>query len=96
MTVSDGRNRFIVERHEYDGPHVHAQATCKRFLEACEQAQISLPQKNFTLSYETYIPRQAGLSGSSAIICAALNCLLDFYSVADRSNVLFTACELLL
>ena len=39
---------------------------------------------NFTLTYETSIPRQAGLSGSSAIVCAALNCLLDFYDVADQ------------
>lgn len=82
------KNSFTGEKgHECEGQHVYAQATCKRFLDACEQAQISLPQKNFTLSYETYIPRQAGLSGSSAIICAALNCLFDFYSVADRSDV---------
>ncbi|CAL8464332.1 g3867 [Coccomyxa elongata] len=47
----------------YSGGVRLLKATCKRFLDACEQAQISLPQKNFTLSYETYIPRQAGLSG---------------------------------
>ena len=46
---------------------------------------MALPQRgNFTLAYETSIPRQAGLSGSSAIVCAALNCLLDFYGIANR------------
>lgn len=30
---------------------------------------------------------QAGLSGSSAIVCAALNCLLDFYEVRHLVKV---------
>lgn len=30
---------------------------------------------------------QAGLSGSSAIVCAALNCLLDFYEVRHLIKV---------
>lgn len=65
------------------------QAICKRFLEACRERNISLPQeKYFNLSYDTNIPRQSGLSGSSAIICAALNCLLEFYGVEDRSGIL--------
>ncbi|EIE18683.1 ribosomal protein S5 domain 2-like protein [Coccomyxa subellipsoidea C-169] len=72
----------------YSGGIRLLKAICKKFLEACEQRQIRLPAgKNFTLSYETNIPRQAGLSGSSAIVCAALNCLLDFYGVADRFPV---------
>jgi glucuronokinase len=61
-----------------------AQAICKQFLEACEKRQIGLPHKNFTLSYDTNIPRQAGLSGSSAIVCAALNCLIEYYDVGSR------------
>ncbi|KAJ6423969.1 hypothetical protein OIU84_024863 [Salix udensis] len=43
--------------------------------------------ENFTLSYDTNIPRQTGLSGSSAIVCAALNCLLDFYRVRHLVKV---------
>lgn len=56
------------------------QATAKVFYEWCTSNGVPLPlERNFTLSYDTSIPRQAGLSGSSAICCAALNCLLRFY-----------------
>ncbi|KAI6681601.1 hypothetical protein NL676_035482 [Syzygium grande] len=49
------------------------------------------------LSYETSIPCQTGLSGSSAIVCAASNCLRDFYNVRHlvkvevRSNLMLNA-----
>jgi galactokinase len=46
------------------------QALCKRFHDHCSKAGLQLPPKGFRLSYDTNIPRQAGLSGSSAIICA--------------------------
>lgn len=59
-------------------------AMCKRFTEHCQEHNISLSPKGFTLQYGTNIPRQAGLSGSSAIACAALNCLMQYYSIADR------------
>ncbi|KAK9156322.1 hypothetical protein Sjap_003802 [Stephania japonica] len=47
----------------------------------CKDNEIKLHGGNFTLSYDTNIPRQTGLSGSSAIVCAALSSLLDFYKV---------------
>ena len=52
------------------------QAMVKAFYEWCLQKRIDLPpDRNFTLSYSTNIPRQAGLSGSSAICCAGeLSC----------------------
>ncbi|KAL5793268.1 hypothetical protein ACOSP7_001862 [Xanthoceras sorbifolium] len=56
-------------------------AICKVFNNYCKDNNIDLHKRNFTLSYDTNIPRQTGLSGSSAIVCAALNCLLDFYKV---------------
>ncbi|KAL8160120.1 hypothetical protein V2J09_001657 [Rumex salicifolius] len=62
-------------------------AICKVFWRYCQQNNIDLPAQNFTLSYETNIPRQTGLSGSSAIVCAALNCLLDFYKVRHLIKV---------
>jgi galactokinase len=46
------------------------QALCKRFHAHCSKSGLQLPAKGFYLSYDTNIPRQAGLSGSSAIICA--------------------------
>ncbi|KAM3296334.1 hypothetical protein ACQJBY_038585 [Aegilops geniculata] len=62
-------------------------AICRIFHNHCKQSGIALEDKNFTLSYDTNIPRQAGLSGSSAIVCAALSCLLDFYGVRDKIRV---------
>lgn len=70
-----------------------------RFFEHCRQRGISLPPStpNFQLSYTTTIPRQRGLSGSSAIAAAALNCLLRHYSleaavpVADRPQLVLAA-----
>ena len=63
---------------------------CKRFAEYCQENGISLSLKGFTLQYDINIPRQAGLSGSSAIACATLSCLLQHYNVADRCSLLHT------
>ncbi|KAG1680374.1 hypothetical protein FOA52_015465 [Chlamydomonas sp. UWO 241] len=61
------------------------QATAKVFFEWCERTGTHLPSSsNFTLSYNSDIPRQAGLSGSSAICAATLACLLRFYGLGDR------------
>ncbi|GFZ19055.1 glucuronokinase G [Actinidia rufa] len=62
-------------------------AVCKVFYNYCRDNKIDLQGGNFTLSYDTNIPRQSGLSGSSAIVCAALNCLLDFYNVRHLIKV---------
>ncbi|OMO59324.1 hypothetical protein CCACVL1_24922 [Corchorus capsularis] len=62
-------------------------AICKVFYKHCKDNEINLQPGNFTLSYDTNIPRQTGLSGSSAIVCAALNCLLDFYNVRHLIKV---------
>ena len=59
------------------------QAACKRFNDHCRDHGWVLPpgRDDFTLSYDTNIPRQAGLSGSSALACAALQCLFAHYGV---------------
>ncbi len=47
------------------------QATVKVVYDWCLEKMIELPKdRNFTLSYTSNIPRQTGLSGSSAICCA--------------------------
>ena len=40
-------------------------------------------------SYDTTIPRQVGLSGSSSIIIATLRSLMKYYSVPVRTAVLY-------
>lgn len=71
-------------RDGYQGGIVLLQATCKRFHEYCAERHLVLPSRNFTLSYDTNIPRQVGLAGSSAIITATLRCLLHFFEVSDE------------
>jgi glucuronokinase len=51
---------------------------------------------DFELAYDTNIPRQAGLSGSSGIVCAALNCLLQYYRVPGGAIPLRERPELVL
>lgn len=59
-------------------------AMVKRLHCHCSEHGIALdPSKGFYLAYSTTIPRQRGLSGSSAIACAALNCLLAHYQLED-------------
>ncbi|XP_010550164.1 PREDICTED: glucuronokinase 1-like isoform X2 [Tarenaya hassleriana] len=62
-------------------------AICKVFRNYCKENGIVIHEGNFSLSYDTNIPRQTGLSGSSAIVCAALSCLLDFYNVRHLIKV---------
>ncbi len=56
-------------------------ATIKKFCEYCEDNKIKLSNKNFTLQYQSSIPRQVGLAGSSAIITATMKGLMKFYNV---------------
>lgn len=59
-------------------------ASCKRFFEYCRDADIPLRDANFTITYDTDIPRQVGLGGSSAIVVSALRCLMDFHGVTEE------------
>mmetsp|Transcript_8756 Transcript_8756/g.32304 ORF Transcript_8756/g.32304 Transcript_8756/m.32304 type:complete len:342 (-) Transcript_8756:1633-2658(-) len=70
-------------RNGYCGGVRLLQACCKRFFDHMELKDHKLPSKGFTLSYTTNIPRQSGLSGSSAIVCAALNCLIEYFGVEN-------------
>lgn len=56
------------------------------FAKFCEDKNIELknPNAGFSLSYSSNIPKQTGMSGSSAIIISALNCLLDRYDVRGK------------
>jgi glucuronokinase len=70
-----------VKMHGYFGGIPLIKATIKKFAEYCQQQGHRLHRRNFSIRFQTTIPRQVGLAGSSAIIVATLRCLMDFYQV---------------
>lgn len=70
-----------VQLHGYYGGIRLIKATIKRFVEYCQERDIQLHNRNFSVRYETNIPRQVGLAGSSSIIVATLRCLMEYYEV---------------
>jgi glucuronokinase len=71
-----------VKLHGYYGGMRLLKATIKKFVEYCNRRGIFLHQQNFSVRYESTIPRQVGLAGSSALIVATLRCLMGFYGVS--------------
>jgi glucuronokinase len=65
-------------------------ASVKTFADYCRSQGLLLPNRNFALRYETDIPRQVGLAGSSAIITAVFRALTRFYEVSIPRPVLPT------
>jgi len=70
-----------VELHGYYGGIRLIKATIKLFVDYCQAQNIELHERNFSIRYETNIPQQVGLAGSSAIITATLRGLMEFYQV---------------
>lgn len=75
---------FVGRREGYYGGARLLMATCKRFQELCTSLGIALQRKNFTAKYDTNIPRQVGLAGSSAIVVALFRALLQFYDLSTE------------
>jgi glucuronokinase len=74
----------LVERinlYGYYGGRRLVKAAVKIFFDHCVRQNIPLAKKSFSIRYESDIPRQVGLGGSSAIIVAAMRALLQFYAV---------------
>ncbi len=89
VLAEDDRARFgsiydlaqDVQLHGYYGGIRLVKATIKRFVEYCRSQKLALHERTFSIRYQTNIPRQVGLAGSSAIIAATLRALLAFYQV---------------
>lgn len=79
-----------IERTGYYGGKRLVKAAIKKFWEYCTVHKIVLPPKNFTIRFSTTIPRQVGLSGSSAIITATFKALMQFYNVTIPLEILPT------
>jgi len=70
-----------VNANGYYGGICLIKATIKKFSDYCYENNLSFQKKNFTIQYETNIPRGVGLAGSSAIITSTLKSLMQFYKV---------------
>lgn len=70
-----------VEQQGYYGGVRLMKATVRRFVGYCKKRGIDLHDRNFTLQYDSTIPRRVGLAGSSALVMAALRSLMAFYGV---------------
>jgi glucuronokinase len=70
-----------IKLHGYYGGMRLIKAAIKKFHEYGTHHNIELHRRNFTISYETDIPRLVGMSGSSAIITATMRALMKFYEV---------------
>jgi glucuronokinase len=77
-----------VKLHGYYGGMRLLKAAIKRFHDYCRLQNIELPDRSFTVSFETNIPRLVGLSGSSAIIVAMLRAMTQFYGVEVPKPIL--------
>lgn len=63
-------------------------ATIKVFFDYCQESNIQLDNRNFTIRYDSNIPLRLGLAGSSAIITACMKALISFYGVAIPKPIL--------
>jgi glucuronokinase len=65
-------------------------ASIKRFVEYCQEEGLDLGKQAFSMRYDTNIPRQVGLAGSSAIITAVFRGLMEFYGITIQREILPT------
>ncbi len=63
-------------------------ATVKRFYDYCQENSIELDERNFTIRYQSDVPPQVGMAGSSAIITAGFRALMSFYGVTILPHML--------
>ncbi|OZJ02792.1 hypothetical protein BZG36_04418 [Bifiguratus adelaidae] len=83
---SNLRSMAIISRTDgYDNGDRLLQACCKVFYEHCENAGLNIStQRGFKVLFETNIPRQVGLAGSSAIVNAFWKALMRFYGLTEQ------------
>lgn len=57
------------------------QAIIMRLMDYCQETGFELPNRNFTIEYESTIPLRLGMGGSSAIVTAALRALCRYFEL---------------
>jgi glucuronokinase len=90
--VFQSSQKFLesVNLYGYYGGQRLVKAAVKVFFDYCRSHGIGHSGKNFTIRYESTIPRQVGLGGSSAIIVAVMRGLMAFYRVQIPLHILPT------
>lgn len=99
LTVSDPHGRGVFYKSiedlmaacaagEYTEPVRLAQAAIKKYCDWFSQERGGLPSANFSLSFESNIPQQVGLAGSSAIVTAIMRCLGRFFDALPAKDAL--------
>jgi len=77
-----------VRLHGYYGGIRLIKAAINGFVLYCNERKLAIPNRNFSLRYQTSIPRQVGMAGSSAIVVATLRALKSFYDIDIPKRVL--------
>ena len=77
-----------IQLHGYYGGDRLIKAAIKKFWDYCQNANLRLGSKNFTIRYHSNIPRQVGLAGSSAIVTACMKALMEFYQIKISMELL--------
>jgi len=63
-------------------------ASAVRFRRYCSEVGIELPDRNFTVRYDSDVPMRVGLAGSSAIITAVFRSLCKLYEIPISHTLL--------
>ncbi len=70
-----------IDRFGYYGGLRLVKATCRQFCKYCLAHGITLPDRNFTIRYQSTVPQLVGMGGSSAICTAVFKALVAFYNI---------------
>jgi glucuronokinase len=70
-----------VKQYGYYGGFRLIKAALKKFHEYCREQGLKIEKRNFTIRYHSSIPLHLGLAGSSAIITACLQAVMEYYQV---------------
>ncbi|MDD4097622.1 MAG: GHMP kinase [Lentisphaeria bacterium] len=70
-----------IDRFGYYGGLRLVKATCRQFFKYCQTHDIAIPERNFTLRYQSTVPQLVGMGGSSAICTGVFKALVAFYDV---------------
>lgn len=77
-----------VGRNGYYGALRLIKASLKKFHDYCVENRVEWAPENFSLRFETDVPRGVGLAGSSAIITATFRALMRFHNVEIPREIL--------